>query len=141
MAPRSIRTALLAFMLLFLLSLIESINDTTISAGNPHWRPGFWDAGTTRVIVTQLSNMSSAYILRSSLRTKSHHETIRLNMGSILLATVAMYASPCFFPTWTYLDAVVGPLAKSLGGGSHTSNFLTLTVLPSQSTACVAEKY
>lgn len=36
--------------------------------------------------------MSSAYILRSSLRTKSYHEAIRLNMGSILLATIAIYA-------------------------------------------------
>ncbi|KAK2469017.1 hypothetical protein H9L39_19285, partial [Fusarium oxysporum f. sp. albedinis] len=111
MESRSIRAALPAFVLLFLLNLVELINDTTVSARNPHWRPGFWDAGTARVIVTQVSSMfnpsfpaqpavlnkgldiSSAYILGSSLRTLSHHEAIGLNIGSILLATIATYAS------------------------------------------------
>ncbi|KAI8411555.1 hypothetical protein FOFC_08149 [Fusarium oxysporum] len=93
MESRSIRAALPAFVLFFLLSLVELINDTTISARNPHWRPGFWDAGTARVIVTQVSNMSSAYILGSSLRILSHHKAIRLNIVSILLATIATHAS------------------------------------------------
>ncbi|KNB15837.1 hypothetical protein FOXG_14204 [Fusarium oxysporum f. sp. lycopersici 4287] len=93
MESRSIRAALPAFVLFFLLSLVELINDTMVSARNPHWRPGFWDAGTARVIVAQVSNMSSAYILGSSLRTLSPHEAIRLNIGSILLATIATYAS------------------------------------------------
>ncbi|KAI8406227.1 hypothetical protein FOFC_13696 [Fusarium oxysporum] len=95
MESRSIRAALPAFVLLFLLSSVELINDTTVSARNPHWRPGFWDAGTARVIVTQVSRLdiSSAYILGSSLRTLSHHEAIRLNIGSILLATIATHAS------------------------------------------------
>ncbi|EGU83136.1 hypothetical protein FOXB_06350 [Fusarium oxysporum f. sp. conglutinans Fo5176] len=56
MESRSIRAALPAFVLLFLLSLVELINDTTVSARNPHWRPGFWDAGTARVIVTHVSS-------------------------------------------------------------------------------------
>ncbi|KAM5528868.1 hypothetical protein FOXYSP1_16712 [Fusarium oxysporum f. sp. phaseoli] len=100
MESRSIRAALPAFVLFFLLSLVELINDTTISARNPHWRPGFWDAGTARVIMTQVStvlnkglDMSSAYILGSSLRTLSHHKAIRLNIVSILLATIATHAS------------------------------------------------
>ncbi|EXL64731.1 hypothetical protein FOPG_19014 [Fusarium oxysporum f. sp. conglutinans race 2 54008] len=97
MESRSIRAALPA-LLLFLLSLVELINDTTVSARNPHWRPGFWDAGTARVIVTHVST--------------------------------------CFLPTWTHLNAVVGPLARSLGGGSHAPKFLTLTVLHSQNTPC-----
>ncbi|KAH7459941.1 hypothetical protein BFJ70_g14933 [Fusarium oxysporum] len=59
MESRSIRAAIPAFVLLFLLSLVEWINDTTVSAGNPHWRPGFWDAGTARVIVTQVSTLAS----------------------------------------------------------------------------------
>ncbi|KAI8397432.1 hypothetical protein FOFC_20704 [Fusarium oxysporum] len=99
MESRSIQVALLAFIL-FLLSLIESISGTTVSARNPHWRSGFWDAGTARVIVIQVStvlnkwlDMSSAYILDSSLRTKSHHEAIRLNVWSILIATFATYTS------------------------------------------------
>ncbi|KAJ0127750.1 putative Sel1-like repeat-containing protein C1B3.10c [Fusarium oxysporum f. sp. albedinis] len=141
MESRSIRAALPAFVLLFLLNLVELINDTTVSARNPHWRPGFWDAGTARVIVTQVSNISSAYILGSSLRTLSHHEAIGLNIGSILLATIATYASSCFLPTWTYLNAVVGPLAKFLGGGSHASKFLTLTVLHSRNTPCARTIY
>ncbi|EGU82588.1 hypothetical protein FOXB_06898, partial [Fusarium oxysporum f. sp. conglutinans Fo5176] len=106
MESRSIRAALPAFVLFFLLSLVELINDTTISARNPHWRPGFWDAGTARVIVTQVSNMSSAYILGSSLRILSHHKAIRLNIVSILLATIATHAS-CFI---TVLAQVLGPI-------------------------------
>ncbi|EXK25755.1 hypothetical protein FOMG_17607 [Fusarium oxysporum f. sp. melonis 26406] len=141
MESRSIRAALPAFVLFFLLSLVELINDTTISARNPHWRPGFWDAGTARVIVTQVSNMSSAYILGSSLRTLSHHKAIRLNIVSILLATIATHASSCFLPTWMHLNAVVGPLAKFLGGGSHASKFLTLTVLHSRNTPCARTIY
>ncbi|EGU74027.1 hypothetical protein FOXB_15462 [Fusarium oxysporum f. sp. conglutinans Fo5176] len=129
MESRSIRTALPAFVLLFLLSLVELINDTTVSARNPHWRPGFWDAGTARVIVTQISNLSSAYILGSSLRTLSHHEAIRLNIGSILLATIATYAS-CFI---TVLAQVVGPIlvARLSRRSSHwfglMAGFLCLT--------------
>ncbi|EXK23269.1 hypothetical protein FOMG_19952 [Fusarium oxysporum f. sp. melonis 26406] len=65
MESRSIRTALPAFVLLFLLSLVELINDTTVSARNPHWRPGFWDAGTARVIVTQVSSMFNLHTLRN----------------------------------------------------------------------------
>ncbi|EWZ78063.1 hypothetical protein FOWG_17614 [Fusarium oxysporum f. sp. lycopersici MN25] len=141
MESRSIRAALPAFVLFFLLSLVELINDTMVSARNPHWRPGFWDAGTARVIVAQVSNMSSAYILGSSLRTLSPHEAIRLNIGSILLATIATYASSCFLPTWTHLNAVVGPLAKFWGGGSYASKFLTLTVLHNRNTPCARTIY
>ncbi|KAI8396486.1 hypothetical protein FOFC_21034 [Fusarium oxysporum] len=93
MESRSIRAALPAFVLFFLLSLVELINDTMVSARNPHWRPGFWDAGTARVIVAQVSNISSAYILGSSFRPLSQNEAIRLNTVSILLATIATYAS------------------------------------------------
>ncbi|KAJ4125161.1 hypothetical protein NW765_015551 [Fusarium oxysporum] len=102
--------------------------------------------------------MSSAYILGSSLRTLSPHEAIRLNIGSILLATIATYASckavtrviprtpmltraACFFPTWTHLNAVVGPLAKFWGGGSYASKFLTLTVLHNRNTPCARTIY
>ncbi|EXA30249.1 hypothetical protein FOVG_18341 [Fusarium oxysporum f. sp. pisi HDV247] len=122
MESRSIRAALPAFVLLFLLSLVELINDTTVSARNPHWRPGFWDAGTARVIVTQVSNMSSAYILASSLRTLSPHEAIRLNIGSILLATIATYAS-CFI---TVLAQVLGPIlvARLSRRSSHWSGLM-----------------
>ncbi|EXL65264.1 hypothetical protein FOPG_18501 [Fusarium oxysporum f. sp. conglutinans race 2 54008] len=112
-----------------------------VSARNPHWRPGFWDAGTARVIVAQVSNISSAYILGSSFRPLSQNEAIRLNTVSILLATIATYASSCFLPTWAYLNAVVGPLAKFLGGGSHASKFLILTVLHSRNTPCARTIY
>ncbi|EXL39552.1 hypothetical protein FOCG_17842 [Fusarium oxysporum f. sp. radicis-lycopersici 26381] len=115
MESRSIRAALPAFVLLFLLSLVELINDTTVSARNPHWRPGFWDAGTARVIVTQVSNMSSAYILASSLRTLSPHEAIRLNIGSILLATIATYASSSPRTIYSYLTGFITVLAQVLG--------------------------
>ncbi|EGU83137.1 hypothetical protein IWW34DRAFT_811300 [Fusarium oxysporum f. sp. albedinis] len=106
MESRSIRAALPAFVLFFLLSLVELINDTMVSARNPHWRPGFWDAGTARVIVAQVSNISSAYILGSSFRPLSQNEAIRLNTVSILLATIATYAS-CFI---TVLAQVLGPI-------------------------------
>ncbi|EWZ77543.1 hypothetical protein FOWG_18054 [Fusarium oxysporum f. sp. lycopersici MN25] len=49
--------------------------------------------------------------------------------------------SACFFPTWTHLDAVVGPLSKSLGGSSHASKFLTLTVLHSRNAPCARAIY
>ncbi|KAK2670048.1 hypothetical protein RAB80_014185 [Fusarium oxysporum f. sp. vasinfectum] len=79
MESRSIRTALPAFVLLFLLSLVELINDTTVSARNPHWRPGFWDAGTARVIVTQISSFVTVLaqvlgpILVTRLSRRSSH--------------------------------------------------------------------
>ncbi|KAK2670067.1 MFS transporter superfamily [Fusarium oxysporum f. sp. vasinfectum] len=85
--------------------------------------------------------MSSAYILDSSLRTKSHHEAIRLNVWSILIATFATYTSSWLLPTWKHLNAVVGPLANFLGGGSHTSKFLTLTTLHSRNTSCARTMY
>ncbi|KAI3565715.1 hypothetical protein IWW34DRAFT_908718, partial [Fusarium oxysporum f. sp. albedinis] len=112
MESRSIQVALLAFIL-FLLSLIESISGTTVSARNPHWRSGFWDAGTARVIVIQVSNMSSAYILDSSLRTKSHHEAIRLNVWSILIATFATYTSSSTM--YCYMTGFITVLAQVLG--------------------------
>ncbi|CVL08249.1 uncharacterized protein FMAN_14134 [Fusarium mangiferae] len=129
-----------------------------VSARNPHWRPGFWDAGTARVIMTHVTNISSAYILRSYLVKLSYVRAIRVNVGSILLVTIATHVSckavaVLFFllsfltntawllPTWTHLNALLGPLVSFLGGGSHASKFLTLAVIHSRNTSCARTMY
>ncbi|KAI3570939.1 hypothetical protein IWW34DRAFT_812107 [Fusarium oxysporum f. sp. albedinis] len=118
MAPRSIRTALLAFMLLFLLSLIESINDTTISAGNPHWRPGFWDAGTTRVIVTQLSILSP--ILVTGLSQRSSHR-YGFMAGNLCLTTDGL-GQP---ESGSVADPLLSTRWHSRGGSSRPDDGVT----------------
>ncbi|KAF5253165.1 hypothetical protein FANTH_1919 [Fusarium anthophilum] len=72
MAPSSIRAAKLALTLLFLLNLVELINGMKVSERNLHWRPGFWDAGTARVIATHVSSFITvlAQVLGPNLATR-----------------------------------------------------------------------
>jgi hypothetical protein len=64
------------------------------------------------------------------------------HMRAVRLLPVSFPRTPmltraaCFLPTWTHLNAVVGPLAKFWGGGSYASKFLTLTVLHNRNTPC-----
>ncbi|KAF5635034.1 hypothetical protein F52700_5582 [Fusarium sp. NRRL 52700] len=128
------KSACLALVFLGLMTLGDSITDNLLPAlaDDAHTQSGHWNLGTAALVLKGVSDIIGQFVIGYVLSTKSKHHAMNLNATSILVASLVTLLSLCYEQKWPILIAVVGPLVRCIGGGSHASAFLILAVLHDQ---------
>ncbi|KAG5809852.1 hypothetical protein H9Q74_013065 [Fusarium xylarioides] len=126
--------ACLALVFLGLMTLSDSITDSLLPAlaDDAHTQSGHWDLGTAALVLKGVSDIIGQFVIGYILNTKSKHHAMNLNATSILVASLVTLLSLCYEQQWPILVAIVGPLVRCIGGGSHASAFLILAILHDQ---------
>ncbi|KAK2591805.1 hypothetical protein QQS21_010506 [Conoideocrella luteorostrata] len=103
-------------------------------------RPGFWNMGTAGILLSGLSDLTGQFLLGYLVDLRGRSHAMNINISSIFLASVFTLFS-LFTDKWPVLAAIVAPLLKCFGGGSHASAFLALTLLRSEQDISLRSAY
>lgn len=128
------KSVCLALVFLGLMTLADSITDNLLPAlaDDAHTQSGHWNLGTAALLLKGVSDIIGQFVIGYALNTRSKHHAMNLNATSILVASLVTLLSLCHEQQWPILVAVVGPLVRCIGGGSHASAFLILAILHDQ---------
>ncbi|KAF5546224.1 ent-kaurene oxidase [Fusarium napiforme] len=128
------KSACLALVFLGLMTLADSITDSLLPAlaDDAHTQSGHWNLGTAALVLKGVSDIVGQFVIGYVLNIRSKHHAMNLNATSILVASLVTLLSLCYEQQWPILVAVVGPLVRCIGGGSHASAFLILSILHDQ---------
>ncbi|KAI1057467.1 hypothetical protein LB505_008981 [Fusarium chuoi] len=128
------KSACLALVFLGLMTLGDSVTDSLLPAlaDDAHTQSGRWNLGTAALVLKGVSDIIGQFVIGYFLNTKSKHHAMNLNATSILVASLLTLLSLCYEQQWPILVAMVGPLVRCIGGGSHASAFLILSILHDQ---------
>ncbi|KAF4445051.1 hypothetical protein FACUT_253 [Fusarium acutatum] len=128
------KSACLVLVFLGLMTLGDSITDSLLPAlaDDAHTQSGRWNLGTAALLLRGVSDIIGQLVIGYFLKTKSKHHAMNLNTTSILFASLVTLLSLCYEQQWPILIAIVGPLVRCIGGGSHASAFLILAILHDQ---------
>ncbi|KAF5724463.1 hypothetical protein FMUND_760 [Fusarium mundagurra] len=134
MMRSDMKFACLALVFLGLMTLADSITDSLLPAlaDDAHTQSGHWNLGTAALVLKGVSDIIGQFVLGYLLNTRSKHHAMNLNATSILVASLVTLLSLCYEQQWPILVAIVGPLVRCIGGGSHASAFLILAILHDQ---------
>ncbi|VTT84417.1 unnamed protein product [Fusarium fujikuroi] len=126
--------ACLALVFLGLMTLGDSITDSLLPAlaDDAHTQSGRWNLGTAALVLKGVSDIIGQFVIGYFLNTRSKHHAMNLNATSILVASLVTLLSLCNEQQWPILVAIVSPLVRCIGGGSHASAFLILAILHDQ---------
>ncbi|TVY66871.1 MFS efflux pump atnC [Fusarium oxysporum f. sp. cubense] len=126
--------AYLALVYLGLMTLADSVTDSLLPAlaDDAHTRSGRWNLATAALIFKGVSDIIGQFVIGYFLNTKSRHHAMNINTTSILVASLVTLLSLFYEQQWPVLVAIVGPLVRCIGGGSHASSFLVLAILHDQ---------
>ncbi|KAF5236318.1 hypothetical protein FANTH_11270 [Fusarium anthophilum] len=128
------KVACLALVFLGLMTLGDSITDSLFPAlaDDAQTQSGHWNLGTAALVLKGVSDIMGQFVIGYFINTKSKHHAMNLNATSILVASLVTLLSLCYEQQWPILVAIVGPLVRGIGGGSHASAFLILAILHDQ---------
>ncbi|KAI0202874.1 hypothetical protein F4808DRAFT_60979 [Astrocystis sublimbata] len=128
----SVGDCLSAVIFLSLLTLADSliVNALPITIGpEPPQTPGFWNQGTSALIVSILSEMIGQSILLAVTYRYGSHYALKLNSLSIFIIAALSLAALSGGPEGClWLPAITG-LFRVFGGGSHATLFLTIILI------------
>ncbi|KAI0440338.1 hypothetical protein F4803DRAFT_527673 [Xylaria telfairii] len=123
---------LLAVIFLTLLTLGDNVltNALPIALGSvPPQVPGFWNLTTKALILSIISDLIGQLILIPVAYHYGSRYAMNLNSLSVLIASIVSLASLFWRtggPAWI---PIVAGIFKIIGGGSHATLFLTITII------------
>ncbi|KAJ0140519.1 putative Beta-catenin-like protein 1 like protein [Fusarium oxysporum f. sp. albedinis] len=128
------KSACLALVFLGLMTVGDSVTDSLLPAlaDGAHTQSGRWNLGTAALVLKSVSDIIGQFVIGYSLNTKPKHHAMNINVTSILVASLVTLLSLFYDQQWPVLVAIVGPLVRCIGGGSHASAFLILAILHDQ---------
>ncbi|KAI3316734.1 hypothetical protein HD806DRAFT_527656 [Xylariaceae sp. AK1471] len=137
---------LLATVFLCLLTLADSIlsNSLPIALGSASPQtPGFWNLTTTALILSAASDLIGQVFLNILTCRYSSEYAMNFNSFSILIASIYSLVSSFQATEGLAWIPAIASIFKIIGGGSHATAFLTLTLIREKTsgTLCAALIY
>ncbi|KAI8951733.1 hypothetical protein F4801DRAFT_544156 [Xylaria longipes] len=128
----AMENCLLAVVFLALLTLADSIltNALPVALGSvPPQVPGFWNLTTTALVLSTVSDLIGQLILIPAAYHYGSRYAMNLNSLSVLIVSVFSLASLFWRADGHAWIPVVTGIFKIIGGGSHATAFLTITLI------------
>ncbi|KAI0532099.1 hypothetical protein GGR58DRAFT_517978 [Xylaria digitata] len=124
--------SLLAVAVLALLTLADNVLSNTLPfvlGPVPPQVPGFWNLTTTALILSVVSDIIGQLILMLLTHHSGSTCAIHLNNLSITIACVYSLVSFSWRADGAVWPSVIASIFKIVGGGSHATAFLTITLI------------